>query len=862
LAVVLEDPRLAAARESADQGDAGAAAREVDRVRATASLDAEQSCTWSYVAGRLHFAAGDATEAAAAFESAASATRPDGDRDGGSIAGADPGHRCPLTSYARLREAQALVRAGRPTEALASLHAIGGDLAAQDEARLASADAWVELGNRAAAVPVWRSLLAQRPHGQRWVDTSMQLARALLDGVDGPADSNAKEALDLATRVVIEVPMVVDRVGADTLRTRAAVALRRTAAPPLTADERTREAQAWLDASKPGPSRALADGVLRDIPRGDREHADAACRAATVRAQATPRGNAADAADAWGVAIVRCQVVSEGDLRATALYQGGRASASARRFTEALDRFAEVEKAFPNHRLADDARFRAALVVDDQGDSSRSLSMLASIADAYPEGDMASDALFRVALARIESHDFGAARNLLDRLLAWGPPGALSWGSAGRAEYFRARVAQLAGDVEDAKGRYVAMVTHRPLSYFMLAAYSRLLALDDALARSTIEAAVRGEPDGPFLTGRHPELEGSSFDLFARLLEVGEIDAARREASAAGLLSDDVDPEVVWTLAWSFDRAGAPGMGHAFSRARLVDYRSHWPAGRWRLAWRVAFPRPWDAAVLRESESTGVPPPLTWAIMREESAFDPEARSAASAVGLMQLMAATARKVSKGTPFASDEAALRRPDVSIALGARLLSSLRTSFPGRPDLAIAAYNAGAVAVHRWMKEHGSDDVDVFIERIGFDETRNYVKRVLASQAAYAYLYAPASLDELTAMFRGPGGTPDVAVPVSGVDPNGASVPTGPSALATGQECRTPVPTGPSALATGQECRAPVPTGPSALATGQECLAPIPTGPSALATGQECLAPVTVDPLALAEGPGSTSSGAER
>jgi soluble lytic murein transglycosylase len=805
LTVVLQDPRLAAARESEDQGDAGAAAREVDRVRAAASLDAEQRCAWSYVAGRLHFAAGESTEAAAAFDSAACATRPDGDRDGGSIAGADAdaGSSWSLASYARLREAQALVRAGRPSEALASLHAVGADLAAQDEAKLASADALVELGNRAAAVPVWRSLLASRPHGLRWVDTSIQLARALLDGVDGPAESNAKEALDLATRVVVEVPMVVDRVGADALRTRAAVALRRTDAPPLTADERAREAQAWLDASKPGPARALADGVLRDIPRGDRAHADAACRAATVRAQATPRGNAADAADAWGVAIGRCQIVSEDDLRATALYQGGRASASAKRFAEALDRFAEVEKAFPTHRLADDARFRAALVVDDQGDSGRSLSMLASIADAYPEGDMAGDALFRVALARIEGRDWAAARTVLDRLLAW-RPGALSWGSAGRAGYFRARTAQLAGDVEDAKARYVEIVAHRPLSYFMLAAYSRLLALDDALARSTIEAAVRREPGGPFLTERHPELEGASFDVFARLLEVGEIDAARQEASAAGLSSDDVDPEVVWTLAWSYDRAGAPGMGHAFARARLVDYRSHWPAGRWRLAWQVAFPRPWDAAVLRESESTGIPPPLTWAIMREESAFDPEARSAASAVGLMQLMAATARKVSKGTPFASDEAALRRPDVSIALGARLLSSLRASFPGRPDLAIAAYNAGAVAVHRWLTEHGSDDVDVFIERIGFDETRNYVKRVLASQAAYAYLYAPASLDELTAMFQGPGGSPDVAVPVSSsvVDPIGAPVTADPPTLATDQAPLEPVTADLPALAEGQ------------------------------------------------------------
>jgi soluble lytic murein transglycosylase len=165
------------------------------------------------------------------------------------------------------------------------------------------------------------------------------------------------------------------------------------------------------------------------------------------------------------------------------------------------------------------------------------------------------------------------------------------------------------------------------------------------------------------------------------------------------------------------------------------------------LAWEVAFPRPWDELVERESESAHVPLPLTWAVMREESAFNPDARSPANAIGLMQLIASTARKVAMGTALPFDEQALGRPEVSIALGTRLLSSLRASFPSTPALAVAAYNSGSGAVRRWLAERGADDVDLFVERIPFDETRAYVKRVLASEAAYAYLYAPAVLDEV-------------------------------------------------------------------------------------------------------------------
>ncbi len=489
-----------------------------------------------------------------------------------------------------------------------------------------------------------------------------------------------------------------------------------------------------------------ADALLRALPPGDTKHREAGCKAAIVRAQATPRGKSADGADTWGIAIGRCEA---DEALATALYYGGKASASAHRPDDALDRFGKLEKRFPKHRLADDARFRAALVREDQGDQAGALALLSSLPDSYPEGDMRGEALFRVALARLVAHDLTAARDVLDRVIDSGLD-ERGWGSSGRAAYFRARVAELTGDLDDAKRRYAAMVAKQPLGYCMLLAYARLRALDGSAARSALESSVANEPQGPFVTRFHEELASSSFTRFVRLLEVGEIDAARREVHSGGLVAEGVDPEVLWTVARLYERAGSPELGHSLARTRLVDFRAHWPVGRWRAAWEVAFPRPWDLVVTRESESTGIPVALTWAVMREESAFNPDAYSIAHALGLMQLMGGTARLAARGSQLPFDEDALRRPDVSIALGARVLSSLRASFPANPALAIAAYNGGSSAVRRWLLERGNDDFDLFVERIPYDETRNYVKRVLASQAAYAYLYAPSSLEELLAL----------------------------------------------------------------------------------------------------------------
>jgi len=79
----------------------------------------------------------------------------------------------------------------------------------------------------------------------------------------------------------------------------------------------------------------------------------------------------------------------------------------------------------------------------------------------------------------------------------------------------------------------------------------------------------------------------------------------------------------------------------------------------------------------------------------------------------------------------------------------LLAGLRDTFPGRPDLTLAAYNGGEAATRRWLAAYEDAGIDVFTEKITFEETRTYVRKVLASEAAYAYLYVPEAFDDLLA-----------------------------------------------------------------------------------------------------------------
>jgi soluble lytic murein transglycosylase len=122
--------------------------------------------------------------------------------------------------------------------------------------------------------------------------------------------------------------------------------------------------------------------------------------------------------------------------------------------------------------------------------------------------------------------------------------------------------------------------------------------------------------------------------------------------------------------------------------------------------------------------------------MREESRFDPDALSVAGARGLMQLMPRTAARLS-GSAAEAAGIDLRDAQTNITLGASYLKALSGEFPWLPA-ALAAYNAGEDRVRGWLRQGEYASVDEFIEDIPFDETRNYVKKVLTSYAQYGRL----------------------------------------------------------------------------------------------------------------------------
>jgi soluble lytic murein transglycosylase len=125
--------------------------------------------------------------------------------------------------------------------------------------------------------------------------------------------------------------------------------------------------------------------------------------------------------------------------------------------------------------------------------------------------------------------------------------------------------------------------------------------------------------------------------------------------------------------------------------------------------------------------------------MRRESRFNPDAISQAQARGLLQLLPTTAASVAKEFGQEAPSADhLHDPDVNLRIAGQYVQRLMERF-GHPLLAAAAYNGGPKAVARWTQELNGAQIDEWVERIPFRETRNYVKAVGGAYASYALIY---------------------------------------------------------------------------------------------------------------------------
>ncbi len=152
------------------------------------------------------------------------------------------------------------------------------------------------------------------------------------------------------------------------------------------------------------------------------------------------------------------------------------------------------------------------------------------------------------------------------------------------------------------------------------------------------------------------------------------------------------------------------------------------------------YPAPYRQAILSAAKSRKLDPRFILALIRQESVFKPSAKSPAGARGLLQLTMDAAQKYGPGAGLnALRENQLYQPETSITVGAEYVEHLATLFPNMLEPVAASYNGGEDNVARWLERSKRTDPGVFTAEVGFDETKDYVQKVMSNYRVYVRLY---------------------------------------------------------------------------------------------------------------------------
>jgi soluble lytic murein transglycosylase len=588
-------------------------------------------------------------------------------------------------------------------------------------------------GDDDAAEALWARLAATQPQSlfaaRAALDRATLLqargdraaARALLDGARASDDD------DVALRALLELAALDDADGnpaaaqADlmTVRTRAPGTALGTEAKQRVENLRRRDPGlapqgADLDAELRlllaerdfAAAQGVADRLLAAAPAADRPEL------LRLRADAELGGGQFDQGLATLQEIVRqypdAPAAPEAQLRAATLLW------NRDRDQEATQIFLDFRRRHPDHPRTPEVLYALGRIAQGEGQTDAAVAAYAHLADAYPASPPAREARWRIGWIRYQQGRWQDAAAAFDRAAAGADGGA-----SAEARYWQARALAHAGERAGAERLYRAIVADAPASYYALWAEQRLglpAARPHGVAAPPQPRGIGAAPPGadPYHWVRANELQSADLRPLAR--------AELRAFERSNADQPGATPSIL---------AAYPAVDGYRDAIRLANAHGMTDPN-------IFFPLAFWPQIARHS-GAGVDPLLVLALMRQESFFDPAARSSANAQGLMQLLPSTAERVARrlGRP---PPATLYDPDTNIALGVAHLQQLLQAYQGDPLKALAAYNGGEEAVAKWQRRFATLEPDEFVESITYRETRDYVKRVMGNYRRYQQTYA--------------------------------------------------------------------------------------------------------------------------
>lgn len=348
------------------------------------------------------------------------------------------------------------------------------------------------------------------------------------------------------------------------------------------------------------------------------------------------------------------------------------------------------------------------------------------------------DALWRVGWIYYQREQFSEAARVFENIAiaAHKPQSESLLHAFSQGTYWLARSEQLLKDDERANQHFRELAEDFPYTYYGQLAKYRLsgFPLTPPIAETQAMDHKKSEEFPDLL------LQDSHYRKVHELQELGLSNEALLELQEV-FRRFGSDPQAFHALVKLSIQVKAYDLGIRVAIRHFGERLRKGELSKTSEVWTGAFPIGYQA-MIQGMAPQHVDPYLVAGLIREESLYNSRALSTVGAMGLMQLMPDTAKRVARkvGMPFwQSDPEGLFNPERNIRLGSWYLGELINDFHGNLVYAVASYNAGPSAVKRWIEKYGHRPLDEFIEQIGYRETRGYVKRVLGSYWIYRTIF---------------------------------------------------------------------------------------------------------------------------
>jgi soluble lytic murein transglycosylase len=400
----------------------------------------------------------------------------------------------------------------------------------------------------------------------------------------------------------------------------------------------------------------------------------------------------------------------------------------------------EMRRAYPNGKLTVKALVDAGLAARDAKNKGEEQYFLGSALANYPNAVEVAQAQFELAWMTHDANDYGRSSQLLiEHLARYVDKDTTNRGKAG---YWAARDAQRAGKTAEACALYDAVIYRYAANWYGYQAQQRVAAmscpagakLDPQVSKAVANmktVTVAPETSGPSELARAEKSEDlSTIGLFDWAID--ELNEAKKTAQNS--------PKINLSLARHYRFKGDNVNALLALAKSYPDYSQMFPEEMGREEWEIFYPHvAWDQ-IKAWSKNRNLDQYQVAGLIRQESVFNPRARSNANAYGLMQLLPGTARLVARkygSTANLASPDALFQPALNIELGTGYMRDQLDKF-GRIEYMAVAYNAGPGRVAPWRAALPIE-MDEFVEAIPFKETKGYVQGVIRNSEQYRRLY---------------------------------------------------------------------------------------------------------------------------